>query len=104
MGGDPARRRFDGWLAELIRLRDQRCRDPYGDASVRHQDHIRRWATGGATTVGNGRGGCERGNYVRELPGRRIDVVSTGPAGQPHVTITTTPTGHRDRSRAPDPP
>ncbi|HEX8510174.1 MAG TPA: DUF222 domain-containing protein [Propionibacteriaceae bacterium] len=28
VGGDPTRRRFDGWLAHLINLRDQTCRDP----------------------------------------------------------------------------
>ena len=26
VGGDPSRRCFDGWLAKLIRLRDQTCR------------------------------------------------------------------------------
>jgi hypothetical protein len=32
VGGDPTRRHFDGWLAKLIRLRDQTCRDPFCDA------------------------------------------------------------------------
>ena len=29
VGGDPTRRRFDGWLGKLITLRDQTCREPY---------------------------------------------------------------------------
>jgi hypothetical protein len=29
IGGDPHRRTFNGWLAQLIRLRDQTCRDPH---------------------------------------------------------------------------
>ena len=28
VGGDPSRRRFDGWLSKLIKLRDQYCREP----------------------------------------------------------------------------
>jgi hypothetical protein len=34
VGGDPTRRYFDGWLAKLIRLRDQTCRDPFCDAPI----------------------------------------------------------------------
>jgi hypothetical protein len=37
---DPRRRRFDGQLAKLLVYRDQRCRDPYCDAPIRHLDHI----------------------------------------------------------------
>jgi hypothetical protein len=29
VGGDSTRRHFDGWLGQLIRLRDQTCTDPY---------------------------------------------------------------------------
>jgi hypothetical protein len=50
IGGDPRRRRFDGFLAELIKLRDQRCRTPYCDAPVREFDHIHRWTDGGPTS------------------------------------------------------
>jgi hypothetical protein len=39
-GGDPFRRRFDGFLRKLIMLRDRRCRDPFCDAPIRHIDHI----------------------------------------------------------------
>ena len=73
MGGDPNRRHFDGWLAQLIKLRDQTCRDPFCDAPIRHIDHIIRHADGGLTNYINGRGTCARGNYVREMPGWHIN-------------------------------
>jgi hypothetical protein len=104
VGGDSTRRHFDGWLAQLIRLRDQTCTDPYCDAPIRHLDHITRHADGGPTVLENGRGTCERGNYVREMPGWHITVIDAGLLGQPHSIHITTPTGHHYLSRAPDPP
>lgn len=104
MGGDPNRRLFDGWLAKLIKLRDQTCRDPYCDAPIRHVDHITRHADGGITIYTNGRGACERGNYIREMPGWRISLIDCGLHGTPHAIQITTPTGHHYLSRAPDPP
>jgi hypothetical protein len=103
IGGDPHRRRFNGWLAKLITLRDQHCRDPYCDATIRHLDHILRHRDGGPTVLANGRGTCARGNYIREMPGWRIDVIHTGLDGQPHTITVTTPTGHTYQSRAPNP-
>jgi Domain of unknown function (DUF222) len=104
VGGDPTRRYFDGWLAKLIRLRDQTCRDPYCDAPIRHLDHIIRYTDGGPTILVNGRGTCERGNQVREMPGWHINVIDSGMLGRPHAIHITTPTGHHYLSRAPDPP
>ena len=104
MAGDPTRRHFNGWLGQLIRLRDQGCRDPYCDAPIRHIDHITRHADGGPTTYINGRGACARGNQVREMPGWRIELVDCGFHSGPHKIIITTPTGHHYLSRAPDPP
>ena len=92
---DHRRRRFTGWLAELIRWRDWTCRDPYCDAPIRHLDHLHRHHDGGPTTPANGRGVCERGNYVREMPGWTIRLVDP----DTHTVITTTPTGHRYPSR-----
>ena len=83
---DHRRRRFTGWLAELIRWRDWTCRDPYCDAPIRHLDHLHHH--GGPTTPTNGRGVCERGNYVRELPGWSIRLLDP----DTHTVITTTPT------------
>jgi len=97
---DHRRRRFTGWLAELIRWRDWTCRDPYCDAPIRHLDHLHRHHDGGPTTPANGRGVCERGNYVRELPGWSVRLVDP----DTHTVITTTPTGHRYVSNPPEPP
>jgi Domain of unknown function (DUF222)/HNH endonuclease len=103
VGGDPNRRCFDGWLAKVIKLRDQTCRDPFCDAPIRHIDHITRHSDGGPTTLENGRGACARGNLVREMPGWRIKLIDCGLHGGPHKIIITTPTGHHYLSRAPDP-
>lgn len=104
IGGDPFRRRFDGFLAKLITLRDQRCRDPYCDAPIRHHDHIRRHSDGGPTTLTNGRGVCERGNYAREMPGWSVTLLDNGVRGRPHTIMITTPTGHSYTDTAPQPP
>ena len=97
-------RRFTGKLAELIRLRDQTCRMPYCDAQIRHLDHIVEYRHGGQTTLTNGQGLCERHNYLRSVPGWRTDLIHGGLDGPAHETMIITPTGHRYRSRAPDPP
>ena len=105
VGGDPTARRFTGWLAKLLGLRDGgRCREPYCDALIRHLDHIQPWRDGGPTTYANGRGVCERHNQVRELPGWTIKIHHLDRNGVPSLVATTTPTGHTYLSRAPDPP
>jgi hypothetical protein len=104
LGGDPHRRRFDGWLAQLIELRDQTCRDPYCEAPIRHTDHVVPFRSDGPTTLANGRGVCARGNYVREMPGWNVEVIRSGLIGRPHAIQITTPTGHRYTSEAPHPP
>lgn len=101
--GDQVKRRFDGWLTAMIRARGQRCRDPFCDAPIRHIDHVERHRDGGETSWENGRGVCARGNYVREMPGWRVEVVEGGTRGSPHRVRTTTPTGHVYESCAPDP-
>jgi hypothetical protein len=101
VGGDPRRRRFDGFLAHLIGRRDHgRCRDPYCDAPIRHIDHIRPHRRGGPTDYPNGRGVCARGNFVREMPGWQTDLIHDGLSDQPHTVRTTTPTGHSYTSTA----
>src|SRR5687768_4447331 len=104
VGGDPIRRLFDGWLAKLIKLRDQTCRNPYCEAPIRHVDHITRHSDGGPTTFENGRGTCARCNYAREMPGWHVSLIDCGLHGKPHTIHITTPTGHHYLSRAPDLP
>ncbi|WP_214401079.1 DUF222 domain-containing protein [Pseudonocardia lacus] len=95
IGCDPRRRRFDGTLAHLITVRDHgRCRDAFCDAPIAHLDHIRPHRAGGPTSYTNGRGVCARGNYVREMPGWKVEVLHDGLGHQPHTVRTTTPTGH----------
>jgi hypothetical protein len=101
VGGDPHRRHFEGHLRKLILWRDRQCRDPFCDAPIRHIDHIQRYADSGLTVYPNGRGECERGNYAREMPGWKVEQLSSGLDGQPHTIKITTPTGHAYRSRAP---
>jgi hypothetical protein len=98
VGGDPIRRSFTGWLAQLIRLRDRTCSEAFCDAPIRHLDHIVAYREHGPTTYANGRGLCERHNYAREMPGwsaMRLD---------PATVSTTTPTGHTYLRRCPEPP
>ena len=95
VGGDPTRRRFDGWLGKLIKLRDQYCREPYCTAHIRHIDHIRRYTEGGPTTFTNGRGVCERHNHTREMPGWHLTPIDddnpvTTPSSPPPPPDTTT--------------
>jgi hypothetical protein len=46
LAGDPTARRFTGWLAKLLKLRDGgSCREPYCAAPIRHHDHITPTAT-----------------------------------------------------------
>jgi hypothetical protein len=103
VGGDPNKRLFDGFLAQLIDLRDHgRCRDPFCDAPIRHHDHTRPARAGGPTSLTNGRGVCARGNYTREMPGWQVHTIHDGDehGDQPHTVQTTTPTGHTYTSRA----
>ena len=97
---DKRKRRFSSWLAHLIRCRDQVCRDPFCGAPIRHLDHIHRHTDGGPTTATNGRGVCERGNYIREMPGWTVQIIDTNS----HTVEIVTPTGHHYRSRPPQPP
>ena len=54
-------------------------------------------AKGGDTDLGNGNGRCTRCNLTKDLRGWATRV-------QDGTIVTTTPTGHQYRSRAPKPP
>lgn len=68
VGMESRSRHYPGLLKEFIRLRDQRCRTPFCESPVKHTDHIKPAAAGGATSESNGRAGCERCNYDKEHP------------------------------------
>jgi len=88
---DSRARCFPEGLARFIRLRDQVCRTPWCDAPIRHLDHARPYAAGGATSAINGQGLCEACNHAKQAPGWHARP-SPGSSGH-HVTIVT-PTGH----------
>jgi hypothetical protein len=94
---DKNARRFEGKLAEFLRLRDRRCRNPWCDAPIRHLDHARAHSDGGATSAENGQGLCEACNHAKQA-----DQWSARPVGGPvHTIEIVTPTGHRFRTHAP---
>lgn len=94
-------RAFTGLLRRFVTLRDRRCRTPWCDASIAHLDHVLPHADGGPTSHANAQGLCESCNLVKEDPGWRH---ATGSADEPHIVLTTSPTGHTYRSRAPASP
>lgn len=63
---DSRARAFPDGLAQLIAYRDGWCRAPYCNARIRNIDHIRRYADGGATSLDNGQGLCQRCNLAKE--------------------------------------
>lgn len=94
---DSQARRFPAGLAAFLIARDRTCTTPYCDAPVRHLDHLVPHAQGGATDVENGNGRCVACNQAKEATGWRGEVTPG-----PHREIqTTTPSGHRHRSRPP---
>lgn len=92
---DSTSREFTGGLRRFVVGRDRVCRTPWCDAPIRHLDHIKPVAEGGATTAANGQGLCEACNYTKQATGWRIRVRRDG------TIETTTPTGHRYLSRTP---
>ncbi len=71
---------------------------------IRHRDHVIPDAAGGPTSAGNGQGLCEACNQAKEAPGFTALASDDG-----RTVVTTLPTGHQVRSRAPalppgDPP
>lgn len=84
---------FPAKLAEMITIRDQRCRTVYCDAPVSHIDHVTSHAKGGPTSFRNGQGLCEHCNYVKETPG--WPPPETGPPPDP-------PWGRGDPGRSRD--
>ncbi|WP_179468548.1 HNH endonuclease, partial [Mycolicibacterium vinylchloridicum] len=95
-------RLFPKGLADFIALRDQRCRTPYCDAPVRHRDHARPHARGGATSAVNGQGLCEACNYAKESLGWQVNTAID--ENGTHTAEFTTPTGTHYHSAAPPMP
>ena len=95
---ESTRRYFTANERRFVRLRDHTCRTPWCNAPIRHTDHIRAHIDGGPTSTSNAAGTCDACNYNKQTAGW---TTATQPDGS---IVTTTPTGHRYRSREPDPP
>jgi hypothetical protein len=95
---DSRRRLFTTSQRKFIALRDQTCRTPWCEAPIRHTDHIRPVEHGGTTSIDNADGLCVACNHAKQAPGWKAQ---PGPGA---VIDLTTPTGHRYRSRPPNPP
>ena len=86
VGGDPERRRFDGFLAKLIDLRDGgRCRDPYCDAPIPYRrapthDHIRSPRRRADQRTPTGAGSAPAGTTSARCPAGRSRPSTTGSA------------------------
>jgi hypothetical protein len=100
---DTRARLFRNSLARFIRLRDQTCRTPWCDAPIRHTDHPLPADEGGPTSGLNGQGLCEACNYAKQAPDWHAHPTEPDADGHHggHQVETTTPTGHRYRSRPP---
>ena len=99
---DSRRRRFEGQLRHQLVLINDTCATPGCDAPVRHADHPTPVRDGGTTSLDNAAGLCEACNYTKDLPGwtATVHTMSDGT----RVLDLVSPTGHRQHSRAPDPP
>ena len=98
VAADSRQRLFRGNLAQLIRLRDRTCRTLWCDAPIRQTDHPVEARSGGPTSQHNSQGVCEGCNHAKQAPGWHAEPVEDAVG---HQVETTTPTGHRYRSRAP---
>ncbi|MDN4161785.1 HNH endonuclease [Nocardioides abyssi] len=92
---DSRGRVFPTGLARFIRLRDQVCRTPWCDAPIRQTDHAHPAVDGGETSGHNGQGLCEACNHAKQASGWDARPSEDG------SIETTTPTGHRHRTRPP---
>ena len=99
---DTRRRLFTGQRRHQILLTNPTCATPGCDAPARHADHVTPASQGGQTTTTNGAGLCEACNYTKDLPGWHTTLITRSDGTR--ILDLTTPTGHRHRSRPPDPP
>lgn len=78
---DGRKRLFTDAARRFILARDRSCRTPWCDAKIHDIDHAHRHADGGATTVDNGIGVCQRFNLATEIPGWRKQIITSGADG-----------------------
>ncbi|SMX95308.1 HNH endonuclease [Brevibacterium antiquum] len=93
VGMDSRRRTFGGLLRRMVVFRDDVCRTPWCDASIRHADHASPVAEGGQTQWSNASGLCAACNYAKEHPGWKHeatadDLTVSTPTGEEYETAT----------------
>ncbi|RAE46619.1 HNH endonuclease, partial [Burkholderia multivorans] len=93
VGTEARGRAFTGRLREMVIFRDDRCRTPWCDAPIKHADHARPFAEGGATSWENGSGLCASCNFAKEHPGWSHEASAEGltvttPAGRSYTSMT----------------
>lgn len=81
-------RAFPLGLRRMLLMRDNGCRNPFCEASIKDGDHIKSVAKGGQTTFANGSGLCGHCNQLKENRGWQH-------IGDGQSLTVTTPTGHR---------
>lgn len=74
---------------------------PWCGAPRRVVDHAEEHQDGGETSADNNQGLCERCNLAKQAPGWAARAAPD--PSRRHTIVTTTPTGHQHRSRAPAP-
>lgn len=99
---DQRRRGFTRAVRTFIRARDQRCRIPHCHAPIRDIDHVTRHADGGATSIENGVGLCQRHNLAKEIPGWSARIDAHAENGRAGMLVMRTPSGTEHLSPAPD--
>lgn len=99
---DARRRLFTGQQRHQVILTTPTCATPGCDAPARHADHATPAHQGGTTTLDNATGLCEACNHTKELRGWHATLITRADGAR--ILDLTTPTGHRHRSRPPDPP
>ncbi len=107
---DAQTRCFEGVHRKFGIWRDQHSRFPYSSTRIADLDHVRKYASGGSTTAGNGQG-LDKGSHVlRDHPGVAVTAMPTTTlptttlpvlrANAPNIRWTL-PTGHTYDSRPP---
>ncbi|TQL73619.1 HNH endonuclease [Enteractinococcus coprophilus] len=87
LGMESRGRNFPAGLRKMMLMRDNGCRNPFCEATMKDGDHIEGHAKGGKTALNNGSGLCGYCNQLKENRGWK----HTGDAQS--LTVTT-PTGH----------
>ncbi|MDO5663183.1 MAG: HNH endonuclease, partial [Brachybacterium sp.] len=91
-------RAFPPAMARMIRTRRPTCAGPYCTAPVRHLDHLKPHAAGGATSLANGDGLCARCNLTKDLMATVQHIPADPESETPRAIAWTTTLGQKSRT------